>query len=67
MKSKPKPKPKTPPEWSAYRCQLSCKIGRDVLDGTTNPPAGISRMEYAMFNLLHAIEDLSQVVRRSEK
>jgi hypothetical protein len=52
--------PRTPAEWSAYRCQLSCKIGRDALEGKTQPPAGCSPLEYAMFNLLHAVEELSR-------
>jgi hypothetical protein len=57
-------KPKTPAEWSAYRCQLSCQIGRDVLEGKTQPPAGRYPLEYAVFNLLHAVEELS---RQNEK
>jgi hypothetical protein len=51
----------TPAEWSAYRCQLSCKIGRDALEGKTQPPAGCSPLEYAVFNLLHAVEELSRL------
>lgn len=52
--------PRTPAEWCAYRCQLSCKIGREVLEGKTKTPAGVSPLEYAMFNLLHAVEELSR-------
>lgn len=52
--------PRTPAEWSAYRCQLSCKIGRDALEGKTQPPTGCSPLEYAVFNLLHAVEELSR-------
>ena len=52
--------PRTDAEWSAYRCQLSCKIGRDALEGKTQPPAGCSPLEYAVFNLLHAVEELSR-------
>jgi len=54
-------KPKTPEEWAAYRCKLSCRIGRDVLDGKTATPPGVSRLEYAMFNLLHAVEELAAI------
>lgn len=53
--------PKTPDEWSAYRCQLSCKIGRDALEGKTKTPAGVSPLEWAVFNLLHAVEELSRL------
>jgi hypothetical protein len=53
-------KPKTPAEWSAYRCQLSCKIGRDALEGKTQPPNGWSPLEYAVYNLFRAVEELSR-------
>jgi hypothetical protein len=56
-----KRKPKTDNEWAAYRCQLSCKIGRDALEGKTKSPAGVSAMEYALYNLLHAVEELSRI------
>lgn len=52
--------PRTEAELCAYRCQLSCKIGRDVLEGKIKTPAGVSPLEYAVFNLLHAIEELSR-------
>lgn len=54
--------PQTPAEWCAYRCQLSCKIGRDALEGKTQLPAGCSPLEYAMFSLLHAVEDLAAYI-----
>jgi hypothetical protein len=43
-----------------YRIKLNCAIGRDALDGKTDPPAGASRTEYALFCLLHAMEELAQ-------
>ena len=57
-KTNPK-KPQTEAEWCAYRCQLSCKIGRDVLEGITKTPHGVTPLEYAVFHLLHAVEELS--------
>jgi len=42
-----------------YRAQLSCKIGRDVLEGKTQCPDGVQPMEWAMFNLLHAVEEIA--------
>ena len=59
MKTK---KPKTEAERAAYRCQLSCKVGRDALEGISEPPPGVGRIEYALFNLLHAVEELSHAV-----
>ena len=55
------PKPKTQEEFAAYRCQLSCKIGRDALSGESKTPDGVSPIEYAIFNLLHAVEELSKI------
>ena len=41
-----------------YRTILACKIGRDAVEGKTKPPAGTTAMQYAMCNLLYAVEDL---------
>ena len=57
-----KPKPKTEAEWCAYRAQASCRIGREVLDGESSPPPNVTRMECAMFNLLHAVEELAKLI-----
>ena len=43
-----------------YRAVLSCRIGRDVLEGTKTCPVGTSQTEYALFNLLHAVEDIAE-------
>lgn len=56
-----KPKPKTKEEFAAWRCQAHCRIGRDALLGTSQPPEGVSPLEYAVFNLLHAVEELSRI------
>ena len=63
MPTKPK-LPKTEAEWCAYRAQASCRIGRDALDGKTFEllPSGVSRQEYALFNLLHAVEELAKLM-----
>jgi hypothetical protein len=55
-----KQKPRTEAEWGGYRCQMSCRIGRDALEGKTKTPPGVSPLEYAMFNLLHAVEELAR-------
>jgi hypothetical protein len=46
-------------EISLYRAKLSCKIGRDAIEGTTRPPDGCSPIEYAVFNLLHAVSEIA--------
>jgi hypothetical protein len=43
-----------------YRAALSCRIGRDALEGKTTPPPATSQTEYALFNLLHAVEDIAE-------
>lgn len=55
-------KPTTEAEWCAYRAQAACRIGRDVLDGESNPPPNVTRLEYAVFNLLHAVEELAKLI-----
>jgi hypothetical protein len=54
-------KPKTEAEWCAYRCKLNCQAGREVLDGATKIPPGSNRVEYALYNLLHAVEELARL------
>jgi hypothetical protein len=60
-------KPKTEREWCAYRVSLSCKIGRDAIEGKTKLPDGCSPTEYAMFNLLHAVEELAKAVAENDQ
>jgi hypothetical protein len=57
-KAKPTP-PKLADNPAMYRAQLSCKIGRDVLDGKTKSPNGVMPMEYALYNLLHAVDEIA--------
>lgn len=64
MSKQPKPAPKKPAtesEWAAYRCQLSCQIGRDALEGKSEVPYGYTKLEFAVYNLLHAVEELSKI------
>lgn len=57
-----KRKPQTETEWCAYRCQLSCRLARDILDGKTRTPPTGTPLEFAVFNLLHAVEELSKQI-----
>jgi hypothetical protein len=52
----------TKSEWSAYRAKLNCRIGRDVIEGKTVAPCNLSRMEYALYNLLHAVEAIADAM-----
>lgn len=51
----------------AYRAKLNCQIGRDALEGKGRPlPPGVSTVEYALFCLLYAVEDLATFVEEVE-
>ena len=52
-------KPSTPREYALYRASLSCQVGRDALEGKTECVHGITPGEYALYNLLHAVEDMA--------
>jgi len=58
--------PQTPDDWALYRCYLSCQIGREALSGAATLPSGYSRLEYAVFNLLNAVEELSHFHRQKK-
>jgi len=45
-----------------YRAKLSCRIGRDAIEGKTRPPEGCTSTEYALFNMLHAIEEIADAL-----
>ena len=57
-----KKKPLTERECALYRAGLSCSIGCDVLDGKIEVPNGHSAMEYAIYNLIHAVSDLAKAM-----
>ena len=58
-----KPKTKITP---LYRVQLNCKIGRDYLECKIVPPDGIPRIDYALFCMFHAIEDLAKMIEEKK-
>lgn len=62
----PKPPPKTEAEWSAYRVSLNCKVGRDIIGKMEEPPAGVTRSEYALYLMFHAIEELSKQITTNQ-
>lgn len=55
MTAKPKPK-----SIELYRAKLSCKIGKDGINGNLPNVQGLeSRTEWALYNLLSAVEDIA--------
>ena len=59
-----KGKPETEAQWAALRCRMSCKIGRDAIEGRKHEVPDV--LEYAVHCLLHAIEDLSKQIEESK-
>lgn len=45
-----------------FRAQLSCKIGRNVLEGKGDCPNNVQPMEWAMYNLLQATEEIAKAL-----
>ncbi len=64
-KKKPKAKPRTDAEMAAFRCRLQCRMGREAIDGKIK--SYVQPLEYALFLLLHAIEDLSLQIEYSQQ
>lgn len=60
--------PKAPERnWPCYRARLSCKVGRDAIRGDCKyVPQDVTALEWAMFSLLHAVEDLSLAIEKLE-
>ena len=52
-------KPETEREWALYRCILNCKVGRDAFLETSELPGGQKRTDFAIYNVLKAIEELA--------
>lgn len=61
-----KAKPQTPREYALYRVSLNCKAGRDALEGVTAPIHNVASTEYALFCLLHAVEDIAKAMGEKE-
>jgi hypothetical protein len=60
-------KPETPREWALYRTRLACEIGKDVLTGKTRPPQGVPIVEYALYALFDAVQELAGLVDEATK
>lgn len=50
-----------------YRAKLSCKIGRDALEGCIEIPANVQSIDWALFNLLHAVEEIATALEPNPK
>lgn len=43
-----------------YRAELSARIGKGVIEGSANPPHGVTRTDWVLYQLLSAVEDLAR-------
>jgi hypothetical protein len=60
--------PKNDYEWALERASLHCKIGKDALEGNTHPEALINATQYALYNLLDAVNEITIALRaKNEK
>jgi protein involved in temperature-dependent protein secretion len=57
---------KTTKEFALYRARLSCKVGRNAIEGKITPPCGLSPIEWAVYNLLHAVEDIAGAMEKAK-
>jgi hypothetical protein len=49
-----------------YRAELSCRIGKDVIEGKVRPPPGVARSDWILYHLLSAVEDLARALNEKE-
>lgn len=47
-----------PKNINLWRAGANCRIGKDVLNGVMEKPLEATRVEYALFCLLSAVDDL---------
>lgn len=64
---KPAKKPKTKLEWALYRAKLNCRCGRDALTGKTGQIDGVLALEYALFCMFHALEEIALAMEESNE
>ena len=59
-----KRKPTTNRGWALYRAQLSCRGGRNALEGLGKweNESDMDLVRFAIFNLLHAVEDIAKAM-----
>jgi len=60
-------RPKTKKELALCRVALSCKIGKDVLEGKGVIPAGMLPEDWIWYQLFSAIADLAMAMGETEQ
>lgn len=71
-----KRKPTVPPSlplpndtagWALYRAKLSCRIGKDALNGTAEVPNEVTSSDWVLYQMLCAIEDIAIAMQEARK
>lgn len=57
---------KTDRKNNLYLARLSCKIGRDAMDDENKLPLGVTATEYALYNLLYAVDEIAAHLQEKE-
>jgi hypothetical protein len=57
---------KTPKEAALYRVKLNCQIGKDALNGKEPMMSNVEPLEYAVFCLLNAVEDIAEAMKTED-
>lgn len=60
-------KPRTEYDFSLWRAKASCAIGKKALNLEAETPPGSTPLEYAVYCLLSAIEDLAEMIDKGGK
>lgn len=49
-----------------YRARFTCQIGKDAIDGKVFSPDNTTRTDYAIYNLLCAVEEIARYLERKD-
>jgi hypothetical protein len=60
---KPKPPPK---DYTLYRAQLSARIAMSALNGECELPADCTDVQYALYNIASAIQDIALAMEKQQ-
>jgi hypothetical protein len=59
--------PKTKEDWCLWRIRTSCELGCKVIEGKHETPDHHTRVEYALFLALKAMDDLAQYLQLKDQ
>ena len=60
-------KPETPRAMALWRAGTCCEIGKKAINGETETPSGSTPLEYALYNLLCAVQDIARAMEAEDR